>query len=343
MEKIMKTNRLYITLAAAATIILASLIAFKMFSVREPTSVNSTEAPMVGKKSAGAHESEKPPATDMKNGASSSSGERDAKIQRLIDELCSLNAKKLVIPQTEGIIRELCDFGNDAIPALKKLLSSDANPNIKASAARILAQIGSEESVDTLVSFINSESNPTCKDLYIRSIQAIDKPESSPALIRALESTKDVFFSMETKQALARSGNDETVKQLLAACHRQNENNSQMSNLLGALSIIRNPETVQALSDIAASEQTPQIRKSALLALSGMGDPVATQSLVNLFNTEKSADRRPILLDAIANIRNKESLDMLRQISENNIYPQDLRQAAAKAIFTIKNGVPPAE
>ncbi|MFZ2654924.1 MAG: HEAT repeat domain-containing protein [Victivallales bacterium] len=339
----MKTGKFYVVLTAAVAAILVSLIALKMISEKEsPAAPKATTAP-VQKKSEIPSEPGKASGAAVATSDNASSGERDAKIQRLIDELCSLNAKKLVIPQTEGIIRELCDFGNDAIPALKKLLSSDANPNIKASAARILAQIGSEESVDTLVSFINSESNPTCKDLYIRSIQAIDKPESSPALIRALESTKDVFFSMETKQALARSGNDETVRQLLDACHRQNENNSQMSNLLGALSIIRNPETVQALSDIAASEQNPQIRKSALLALSGMGDPVATQSLVNLFNTEKSADRRPILLDAIANIRNKESLDMLRQISENNIYPQDLRQAAAKAIFTIKNGVPPAE
>ncbi|HCE47041.1 MAG TPA: hypothetical protein DET40_26130 [Lentisphaeria bacterium] len=342
----MKTGKLYIMLTAAAAVILLSLIALKMLSglSGKDAAVDKTAVSVTEKAPAKTPAPEKSSSTTTKKSDQPSTDERDAKIQRLIDELCSLNAKKLMIPQTEGIIRELCDFGNDAIPALKKLLSSDANINIKSSAARVLAQIGSEESVDTLVSFINSESNPGCKDLYIRSIQAIDKPESSPALIRALESSKDVFFSTEAKQALARSGNDETVKQLLAACHKQSENNSPMSsNILGALSIIRNPETVQSLSDIAASEQNPQIRKSVLLALSGMGDPVASQSLVSLFNTEKNPDRKPIILDAIANIRNKESLDMLRQISDNNIYPQDLRQAAARAIFTIKNGVPPAE
>lgn len=281
-------------------------------------------------------------ATALNKGDSSAS-DRDAKIQKLIDELSSLNAKQPMIPQTEGIIRELCDIGDAVIPAIRKILSSDANASIKAPAARVLAQIGSAESVETLVNFIESESDPVCKDLYIRSIQAVDKADASPSLIKALESSKDIYFSSEIKQAIARTGTEETVKQIVEACRSQNAMNAQTANLLGALSIVRQPETVPSLANIAANDQNPQIRKSALQALAGMGYPNATQSLAEMYKSEQNADRKPMILDAIARVNSKESLGTLQDIYNNKGNPEDLRKVAARAIFTIKNGVPPAE
>lgn len=277
------------------------------------------------------------------NKGDSSGSDSDVKIQKLIDELSSLSAKQPMIPQTEGIIRELCDIGDAVIPAIRKILSSDANASIKAPAARVLAQIGSAESVAALVDYIEAESDPVCKDLYIRSIQAVDKADASPALIKALESSRDIYFSSEIKQAIARTGTEETVKQIVEACRSQNGMNAQTANLLGALSIVRQPETVPALVNIAANDQNPQIRKSALQALAGMGYPNATQSLAEMYKSEQNADRKPMILDAIAKVNNKESLAILQDIYNNKGNPEDLRKVAARAIFTIKNGVPPAE
>ncbi|MFA6291876.1 MAG: HEAT repeat domain-containing protein [Victivallales bacterium] len=340
----MNTKNLILGGITAAIAILALLIVMKLTSgVEKPekrkTAENATVQKAVLPKSGPAR---KKPVPVLKND-DSSSFERDAKIQRLVDELSSLNAKQAVIPQTEGIIRELCDLGDAVIPAVRKLLASDAKASVKSAAARVLAQIGSAESVETLVNFIDSESDPASKNLYIRSIQAIDKSDASPSLIKALESSRDIYFSTEVKQAIARTGTDETVKQLVEACHSQNEMNAQMSNLLGALAIVRQPETVPALSNVAANDQNPQIRKSALQALSGMGYPNATQSLAEMYKSEQNADRRPLIQDAISKINNKESLGALQDIYNNKDNPEALRKAAAKAVFTIKNGIPPAE
>ncbi|MEI6421177.1 MAG: HEAT repeat domain-containing protein [Lentisphaerota bacterium] len=340
----MKTKNLIIAVIAAVAAILLFLIVIKLTSVmKKPEQFKDAENTAPIKKTLPkAGQLEKTPVTPVKSDDNSAS-DRDLKIQKLINELASLKAKTLMIPQTEGIIRELCDLGDSVIPAIKKLLTSDAKAAVKSFGARVLAQLGSAESVETLVSFIDSESDPACRDLYIRSIQAVDKPEASPALIKALESSKDIYFSSEVKQAIARTGTEETVKMLVEACHKQNEMNTQISNLLGALSIIRQPETVPALSDIAVNDMNPQIRKSALQALSGMGYPNATQAIVDIYKSGLNADRKPLILDAIARINNKESLPSLQDIYNDKSNPEELRKVAARAIFTIKNGVPPVE
>jgi len=334
----MKKNLLIPAAIAIAAAILVLLIVVKLYSGRE------VHDPDYGKGSV------KTPAKESAAQKNTPAGTRiqpkddkDIRIQRLVDELGSQNAKKIVFPQAEGIIRELCDFGNDAIPAIKKLLASDASPAIKSLAARALAQIGTSESVEVLVNAIGSESDPACKDLFIRTLQAVDKAEASPALIKGLETSKDVFFTAEAKEAIARSGNEETVKQLAEACRGQTQMTPQLSNLLGALSTIRQPDTIPSLSALAAGEQNLQLRKSALRALSSMGYPESTQALVDMYKAEKNPDGRMLLLDAIAGIRSKDSLEMLRSISGNAAYSEDLRKNAARAVFTIINGVPPAE
>ena len=333
----MKDKNLALTAILISIAVLSLLIVIKLVSEADKPAQPGTAENAVTPKNA-LHKT-----VPVKKAPDNSASDRDAKIQKLIDELTTLNAKQAMIPQTEGIIRELCDFGDAVIPAIKKLLASDAKASVKAPAARILAQIGSAESVEALVNFIDSESDPVCRDLYIRSIQAVDKVDASPSLIKALESSKDIYFSSEVKQAIARTGNEETVKLLVDAYRSQNEMNTQTANLLGALSIVRQPETVPSLSNLAANDDNPQIRKSALQALAGMGYPNATQALVDMFVSEKNADRKPLILDAIAKINNKESLDCLRAVSNNKNNPEILRKVAAKAIFTIKNGIPPAE
>ena len=343
----MKRGNLLLVAFSVLVSVLALLIVMKLTSgIEKPvqrkdraadnTAVQKDTSPKTGS-------TEKTPDTAVLGKDENSASDRDAKIRKLIDELSNMNAKQPMISQTEGIIRELCDFGDAVIPAISKLLASDAKASVKSPAARVLAQIGSAESVGTLVNFIDSESDPVCKDLYIRSIQAVDKADASPSLIKALESSKDIYFSSEVKQAIARTGTEDTVKQLVDACHNQNEMNAQLSNLLGALSIVRQPETVPSISNIAANDQNPQIRKSALQALAGMGYPSATQALVDIFKSEQNADRKPLILDAISRINNKESLDCLHDIYNNKRNPEDLRKVAARAIFTIKNGTAPAD
>ncbi len=340
----MKTRNLYIAVLVATTLILAILIIIKLISRIEKTEqLNEVKTATVQINTLKTGRAKETPDTTGLKKEDSATFEIDSKIQRLIDELSRLNTKHPSIPQTEGIIRELCDMGDSVIPAIKKLLASDAKASVKSPAARVLAQIGSAESVETLVNFIYSESDPVCKELYIRSIQAVDKADAAPPLIKALESSKDIYFSSEVKQAIARTGTEETVKQLVEACHNQNEMNAQTANLLGALSIVRQPETVPSLSDVAANDSNPQIRKSALQALSGMGDPNAAQALADIFKSERDADRKPLILDAIAKINNKESLAWLNDVYNNKSNPEALRKAAAIATFTIKNGVPPVE
>lgn len=338
----MKTRNLFLSVSVAATAVLLLLIVMKLTSGpgkpgQRMAAENATAQKNTLPKTGPAKKTQ-PPTVPEKDG--SSAFERDAKIRRLIDELSNLNAKQPLIPQTEGIIGELCGFGDAVIPAIKKLLGSDAKASVKSAASRVLAQTGSAESVEALVNFIDSESDPTCRDLYIRSIQAVDNADAAPPLIKALESSRDVYFSSEARQAIARIGTDETVKQLVEACHGQNEINA---NLLGALSTVRQPETVPSLSSVAANDQNPQIRKSALQALSGIGDPNAAQALADIFRSERNAERKTLILDAIARINNKESLDWLNDTYNNRGNPEALRKVAAKAIFTMKNGAPPAE
>jgi HEAT repeat protein len=340
----MKTRNLYIAVFVAITLILVFLIILKLISRTEkPEQSNQVKTETIQENTLKTGQVKEIPDSSGLKKDDSATFEKDSKIQKLIDELSRLNTKHQSIPQTEGVIRELCDMGDAVIPAIKKLLTSDAKASVKSPAARVLAQIGSAESVETLVNFIYSESDPACKDLYIRSIQAVDKPDAAPPLIKALESSKDIYFSSEVKQAIARTGTEETVKQLVEACHNQNEMNVQTANLLGALSIVRQPETVPSLSDVAANDSNPQIRKSALQALSGMGAPNAAQALADIFKSERDADRKPLILDAIAKINNKESLGWLNDVYNNKNNPEALRKAAAIATFTIKNGVPPVE
>ncbi|HBC87452.1 MAG TPA: hypothetical protein DCZ94_10895 [Lentisphaeria bacterium] len=340
----MNMKKIFFAVIAAVIVILCLMIVLKMTRTGEGAASSQTSGSDSGTGSAADKKSTKavPMGTDPDRKKLKSS-EKDLKIQRLANELRRLNAGQAMIPQMEGIVRELCDCGNDAVIAMKEILSSDANASVKAAAARVLAQLGTAESVGILVECINSESSPVNKDLYIRALQAVDRTEASPALIKGLETSKDIFMNTEMKQALARTGNEDTVKQLVEACHAQKGANSGKENLLGALSLIRHPDSLPALSNAAANDQDPMVRKNALRALSNMGNENSSRALVEMLQSGKNDERKSQILDAISSIKGKESIDYLRGISDNSNFPEDLRKAAARAVFTIKNGVPPAD
>jgi|GEM_PF-5261704 len=322
--------------AAAAIVILSALILMRFFvppaketagdSRKEDVSVENTAKPqqVFGKV--------KTPSPD-----------EDGKIQRLATEIKSFSSDKSMIPQAEGAIRELAAFGNDAIPAMKELLLSDAGRYSKSLAARVLVQIGTSESVGALLDFIAAESDPVSKDLCIRALQAVDSPETAPALIKGLSGSTDFILNTELKQALARTGNEQTVKLLADAYRSQSGNTAGTENILNALSMLRHPDSLPALADAVANDPDQRISLKAMQAISSMGTENSTKTLVEMVQSEKDDAKRVQLINAVSRISGKESLNYLQDISGDPSLPHDLRNAAARAVFTIKNGVPPVE
>jgi HEAT repeat protein len=182
-------------------------------------------------------------------------------------------------------IHELGAHGAEAVPALTKLLSSDA-PTVRAYAAKALAMIGpaAKGAAQGLVDLL-ADKDPAVRRQAIAAIGAIRPgPKVTVPLFAKLMQDSDPGVKLRVMQTVADAGGA-AVPGLIEALHND-------ATAYWACVIIRDigpdaigtaPALVEKLKD-----KNPEIRREAILALASLNATDATAAIVPLLKDEPS-------------------------------------------------------
>jgi HEAT repeat protein len=231
----------------------------------------------------------------------------------LIGALANLKLGEEASEEAENAMKHLAAFGDDAVSGLVTNLRWNSSPEVRGVMARVLAMIGSEKSVSSLLDCISREQNAGIKADLARSLQALDNPTCGPAILQSLCVLPDDDPAFQAiREAIPRDGSPWFVNLLVERYHDDHVLEWQKANILAALSDIRNEEAVVSLQSILSSEADAKIKEQAALTLGQIGSFEASTELVLMLELKTDVGVRSLVCDGIANIRNKESLGLLK-------------------------------
>ncbi|WP_269850967.1 HEAT repeat domain-containing protein [Methanosarcina horonobensis] len=202
-----------------------------------------------------------------------------------------------------------------ATDPLLKMLTQDY-PLAGHSAAMALGELGDERAVDTLMTELKNNE----KD-YIRSSTAValgkmGAEEAVPYLIERLRDTKASVRS-NSALILGKMGDESAVEPLIEVLESGKEAEGRRIDTLNTY---------------------PDVRKSVVLALGGIGGTEATQELtVVLTDDGEMPEVRVAATSALGNIGSPEAVNTLKMVFDNQSMNTDIRNGALLALGKTKN------
>lgn len=243
---------------------------------------------------------------------------------RIIEEIIALAVVGGTDEEVGKLIAKIVLFGDAAVPELQRLLKDAHDPNTLFSVARILAEIGTSGATEALMSGIINEPNSETRAVLAASLQYLRNPEAAPILTETLlAQTDDRMVARAVRDSLARVADDNAVENMVIAYHEKTESGLQESYLLGALSRVRNPQTVPALRSILMNDPDSAFRLQAAISLSVIGNREAIDSLVTAIQESQSISSTNVLVQCLGGVRNEGSssylLDLLQKSTDESV------------------------
>ena len=209
-----------------------------------------------------------------------SAGAQPADLQKLVASANSQDEAARL-----AAIHELGTHGAEAVPALTKLLSSDA-PTVRAYAAKALALIGpaAKSAAQGLVDLL-ADKDPAVRRQAIAAIGAIRPgPKVTIPLFAKLMQDSDPGVQLRVMQTVAAAGGA-AVPGLIEALHND-------ATAYWACVIIRDigPDAIETAPALVEKlkDTNPEIRREAILALASLNATDATAAIVQLLEDEPS-------------------------------------------------------
>jgi HEAT repeat protein len=236
----------------------------------------------------------------------------------------------------------------EAIPMLQKVLQGTGSPKLKAQALFVLAQSSSPKAREVLVNIAKGNGNPDLQMRAVRYLGIHGGRESRAALADIYASSSDVDLKKRILNSFMVAGEKD---RLLSAA--QNESNAELRaaavQYLGVMGahdelwslyqkessvdvkkqIIRAMFTggnVTRLSELAKSEQNPELRLLAVRNLGLMGSKRTADTLIEIYNTDKNPDVRKAVINGLFTSNNAEGLVALARKEQDMTMKKDIVQ-----------------
>jgi HEAT repeat protein len=218
----------------------------------------------------------------------------------------------------------------EAIPMLQKVLQGTGSPKLKAQALFVLAQSNSPRAREVLVNIAKGAGNPDLQMRAVRYLGIHGGRESRAALAEIYASSTDVDMKKRILSAFMQGGEKDRL--LTAAQTEQNpelraaavqylgnmgaqeelwamyQKESSVDVKKGIIRALFTGGGVTRLTELAKSEQNPELRLLAVRNLALMGSKRTGDTLVEIYNTDKSLDIRRAIINGLANGGNAEAL-----------------------------------
>jgi hypothetical protein len=236
----------------------------------------------------------------------------------------------------------------EAIPMLQKVLQGTGSPKLKGQALFVLAQSSSPRAREVLVNIAKGNGNPDLQMRAVRYLGIHGGRESRAALADIYASSSDVDMKKSILRAFMQGGEKDRL--LTAAQTEQNADlRATAVQLLGNLGaheelwamyqkestldvkkqIIRALFTggsLSRLSELAKTEQNPELRLLAVRNLGVMGGKRNGDVLVEIYNSEKNPEIRKAVINGLFTSNNPEALVALARKEQDMSLKKDIVQ-----------------
>lgn len=252
------------------------------------------------------------------------------------DAMAALAADLGITEEVEKAIHDVVSLGDSVLPELELLVATGQNANVRAAAARALAEIGTSKTIAVLLQAISVEQNDDQRRALVSALHALNSPAAAHELATALVNSKDQIVFPTIRDTLARLADDATTRLIATTFHEEANEGWQQSNLMGALARVRSPEAVPALREIMFTDSNSSLQSEATVALAFIGTQAAIQSLVDAVEQSRSVALTTLLVESLSMVSNKDSLSNLVGLL-NQSPNENLRYATASALGNISS------
>lgn len=210
-----------------------------------------------------------------------------------------------------------------ALPAIQQILNGNSSEKLKEKALFVLAQSNSPQAQQTLGQIARGQSNPALQLRAIKMYAAIGGKKSVDTLADIYQHSSDANVKRAILQSYLMTGSSD--KLLAAARGEQNpELVKSAVRSLGAMGATTNLETLyrdtkeqqtkleiisslvasgpkgaEMLKSIAATEQSPELRRRAIRNLGVSGGASAAPALVSAYQSSSDVESKKAALDGL--------------------------------------------
>jgi HEAT repeat protein len=275
------------------------------------------------------------PATSTNSGPmpqNQSSNPNSDKLQKMV----TLAAGSGAADELEKAIHDIAALGDSVVPELKLLLQPDQTMNVREAAAKALAEIGSHQSVSTLLDAVLAEQDDEQRRALVSALHALNNATAAPELAAALLKSQDPIVFPTVRDTLARVADATATLTIAQTFHNDASEGWQQSNLMGTLLRVRSPDAVSSLRQIVLQDSDFSLRSQAAIALGYIGNQDAIQALLDAVNQSQSTAFKAVLIQSLGAVNNKESQnELIGFLNQSTI--ESVRYVAAMALGNIPN------
>jgi HEAT repeat protein len=209
-----------------------------------------------------------------------------------------------------------------AVPVLENLMAKSSSPRLKERALFVLAQSKSPRAREVLLKLAKGGANP---DIQYKSVEYLgyqNTPETKQVLQEIYSSSSDVslkravlrgFTASRDKERLLTAAKSEQSIELKREAIRglgATGANAELWQLYQAdasaevkMEILRaipaRKENVDKLTELAAAENDPKVKRELVLQLGYVRTPESTSALVKMYGTSSDATARRAIIDSL--------------------------------------------
>ncbi|HEX2917974.1 MAG TPA: HEAT repeat domain-containing protein [Edaphobacter sp.] len=191
--------------------------------------------------------------------------------------------------------RALFVLASSNLPEAQKLIGDiargNSNPELQVRAVKMYAAIKGKQSVATLSDVYQHTSNETVKRAILQSYLISGSED------KLLEAARAEQNPMLSKAAIQELGAMAAVSALTQLYHDTKDNQIK-SGIIGSL-VASGPRGMDALSEIAKTEQDPELRRKAIRNLGAAGGPAAAPQLVKAYQSSSDPESKRSAIEGL--------------------------------------------
>lgn len=244
-----------------------------------------------------------------------------------------------------------------AMPAIQQILNGNGSEKLKERALFVLANSNSPEAQKLIAEIARGQSNPALQIRAVRMYAAIKGKQSATTLADVYQHTTDEAVKRAILQSYLVSGSPDklveaarveqnpmlarTAVQTLGAMgaasaltqlYQDTKDTKTKSAIIGSL-VAAGPKGVEALSEIAKTEQDPELRRKAIRNLGVSGGAAVAPALVATYQNSPDPESKKAALDGLFLSGDAHDLIALARAEKN----PELKQAIVSKLSIMRS------
>ena len=204
-----------------------------------------------------------------------------------------------------------------AMPMLKKIVMDDSpeNKELRSNAVFIMCQQGGEESEDMMIDLLQKEQDPEFLSQIVMCLSMTGSEKGLQALMEVFRTTNDTEVAEAVLFSVGRHGGEEVFNFLVEIAKDTSRDPEVRSQSLMALTMTgRDHDVARMLIDMLENENDPELLEMALVSLSRVDDPAASQAIMQIVTKPGVNDEFRAMALHFATMNGDIDLNMLRDL-----------------------------